>query len=79
MAGRPFLTSNYGYIHIWPLEEFEVATAALFDLGVFLCVLGAVLLALFSLSRMAQRGGERVATTAFDIPLVEASAPEEVR
>ena len=45
----------------------------------FLCVLGAVLLALFSLSRMAQRGGERVATTAFDIPLVEASAPEEVR
>ena len=79
VAGRPFLTSNYGYIHIWPLEEFEVATAALFDLGVFLCVLGAVLLALFSLSRMAQRGGERVATTAFDIPLVEASAPEEVR
>ena len=79
VAGRPFLTSNYGYIHIWPLEEFEVATAALFDLGVFFCVLGAVLLTLFSLSRMAQRGGERVATTAFDIPLVEAIPPEESR
>nr|WP_251363666.1 monovalent cation/H+ antiporter subunit A [Epibacterium ulvae] len=49
----PFLTSAFGYIHWEPLEEFEWATAALFDLGVFLAVVGAVLLALESLARFA--------------------------
>jgi multicomponent K+:H+ antiporter subunit A len=71
LAGRPFLTSNYGYVHLPPLEEFELATAALFDLGVFFCVLGAVMLALFSLARLAQRGGDRVQARAFDAPLPE--------
>ena len=65
--GMPFLTSAFGYVNIWPLEEFELATAALFDLGVFLCVLGAVMLALASLSRIALRAGETVNTNAFDI------------
>ena len=51
-----------------PLEEFELATAAIFDLGVFLCVLGAVLLALASLSRLALRTGERPNTAAHDLP-----------
>ena len=51
--GMPFLTSAFGYIHPPGLEEFEWATAALFDLGVFLAVVGAVLLALESLSRYA--------------------------
>jgi multicomponent K+:H+ antiporter subunit A len=71
LAGRPFLTSTYGYVHLPPLEEFELATAALFDLGVFFCVLGAVMLALFSLARLAQRGGDRVQARAFDAPLPE--------
>jgi multicomponent K+:H+ antiporter subunit A len=65
--GRPFLTSDYGYFKLPFIEEFELATAALFDLGVFLTVLGAVLLSLASLSRMAVRTGERVNTRAFDI------------
>jgi multicomponent K+:H+ antiporter subunit A len=65
--GVPFLTSDYGYVHIWPLEEFELATAAIFDLGVFLCVLGAVMLALASLSRLARRAGETVSDTPYDI------------
>ncbi len=65
--GLPFLTSDYGYIHIWPLEEFEWATAALFDLGVFLTVLGAVMLALNSLGRLARRSGEAPARTPYDI------------
>ncbi|KIC08179.1 monovalent cation/H+ antiporter subunit A [Leisingera sp. ANG-M1] len=55
--GMPFLTSDFGYIHWAPLEEFEWATAALFDLGVFLAVVGAVLLALESLSRFAWQPG----------------------
>ena len=32
----------------------------LFDLGVFLCVLGAVMLMLYSLSRLARHSGETV-------------------
>ena len=60
LAGRPFLTSNYGYVSLPPLETFEVATAALFDLGVFLCVLGAVMLILASVSKLSlsRRTGE---------------------
>lgn len=62
----PFLTSAFGYIHWEPLQEFEWATAALFDLGVFLAVVGAVLLALESLSRFAWQPG-MVSEHAMDI------------
>jgi len=57
--GWPFLTSGYTHIHPWPLDEIELTTAALFDLGVFLCVLGGVLLALSTLSRLAQHTADR--------------------
>jgi multicomponent K+:H+ antiporter subunit A len=60
LAGRPFLTSAYTYVHLPPIEEFELATAMLFDLGVFLTVLGAVMLMLYSLSRIARHSGESV-------------------
>jgi multicomponent K+:H+ antiporter subunit A len=60
LFGSPFLTSSYTYIHLPPIEEFEVATAMLFDLGVFLTVLGAVMLMLYSLSRIARYAGETV-------------------
>jgi multicomponent K+:H+ antiporter subunit A len=65
--GVPFMTSDYGYVNIWPLEEFELATAALFDLGVFLTVTGAVMLSLASISRIAIRAGETVNIRPFDI------------
>ncbi len=52
--GLPFLTSGYQYVTIWPLETFELTTASIFDLGILLCVMGAVLLALASLSRLTQ-------------------------
>ncbi len=71
LAGRPFLTSAFGYIE-WPyLEKFEVATAALFDLGVFLTVVGAVMLTLYSFSRIARRGGETVNVEAMDFDPTE--------
>ena len=66
LSGTPFLTSAFGYVHLPPIEEFELATAALFDLGVFLCVLGAVMLMLYSLSRMARHAGETVNTEPMD-------------
>jgi multicomponent K+:H+ antiporter subunit A len=59
-SGTPFLTSAFGYVTIPPLEKFEVATAMAFDLGVFLTVVGAVMLALSSISRLARRAGETV-------------------
>ncbi|EAQ04247.1 pH adaption potassium efflux system, PhaA/B subunit [Pseudooceanicola batsensis HTCC2597] len=60
LGGKPFLTSGYDYYHFPPIEEFELATAMLFDLGVFLAVLGAVMLMLYSLSRIARYAGETV-------------------
>jgi multicomponent K+:H+ antiporter subunit A len=75
-AGRPFLTSWYGYFEIPPIEEFELASAMAFDLGVFLTVVGAVMLALYSLSRIARRTGEPVNLEAMDYdPSVEAPTP----
>lgn len=65
-GGLPFLTSGFEYVNLWPLEQFELATAALFDLGVFLTVLGAVMLALASLSRLSVRAGQTVNTRAYD-------------
>ena len=66
-GGLPFMTTGFDYFHIPPLEEFELATAAIFDLGVFLTVLGAVMLSLASLSRIALRAGETVNVEPFDI------------
>ena len=54
-VGKPFLTSDYTYLRIPPFHEFEVATAMFFDLGVFLAVVGAVMLSLESFSRLARR------------------------
>ncbi len=52
---KPFLTSDFTYVRIPPFNEFELATAAIFDVGVFLTVVGAVLLSLESFSRLARR------------------------
>lgn len=53
--GRPFLTSTFGYLH-WPVVgTFELASAMAFDLGVFLTVVGVMLLSLAQLSRVAHR------------------------
>ncbi|MFK7867730.1 MAG: monovalent cation/H+ antiporter subunit A [Roseobacter sp.] len=54
-VAKPFLTSDFTYVRIPPFNEFELATAALFDLGVFLAVVGAVMLSLESFSRLAKR------------------------
>ncbi|MEO1138092.1 MAG: monovalent cation/H+ antiporter subunit A [Pseudomonadota bacterium] len=54
-VAKPFLTSDFTYVRIPPFKEFELATAALFDVGVFLAVVGAVMLSLESFSRLARR------------------------
>ncbi|MBK1636362.1 monovalent cation/H+ antiporter subunit A [Rhodovulum adriaticum] len=60
LFGKPFLTSAYGYIDLPLIEKFGLGSAFLFDLGVFLTVLGAVMLMLYSLSRIARFAGETV-------------------
>ncbi|WP_313136468.1 monovalent cation/H+ antiporter subunit A [Paracoccus jeotgali] len=67
LFGLPFLTSTYGYVKLPLIEKFELATAMAFDLGVFLCVLGAVMLALNSLSRIARRTGAPVNIEPMDV------------
>jgi multicomponent K+:H+ antiporter subunit A len=69
--GKPFLTSDFTYVRIPPFGEFELATAALFDLGVFLAVVGAVMLSLESFSRLAQRASEPES----DLPLRDDGLP----
>ena len=79
LAGKPFLTSAYGYLEFPPIEEFEWATAIAFDLGVFLCVLGAVMLMLYSLSRIARYAGETVNVEAMDYDPAQQVAEKEGR
>ena len=79
LFGRPFLTSDFTYIHLPPIEEFEVATAMLFDLGVFLTVLGGVMLMLYSLSRIARFAGETVNVEPMDYDPADRVPDEEER
>ena len=55
--GYPFLKSWYDYFHF--LGEFELASAALFDLGVFLAVVGAVMLTIVTMSKLPAADGVR--------------------
>ncbi|WP_102222821.1 monovalent cation/H+ antiporter subunit A [Acidimangrovimonas sediminis] len=76
--GRPFLTSDFGHFYLpWHLGEFELATAMGFDAGVFLTVVGAVMLALASLSLIARRAGETVNQTPMSTDPSKAKTPEE--
>ncbi|OPX55067.1 multicomponent K+:H+ antiporter subunit A [Oceanospirillum multiglobuliferum] len=49
---RPFLTSWFDHFHLPILGEFELASAMLFDLGVYLTVIGATLLILANLGKL---------------------------
>lgn len=53
--GANFLTSAFDYFTLPLIGEFELATALLFDIGVFAVVFGAVMLALAQLSHISQR------------------------
>ena len=66
-VGKPFLTTDFTYVRIPPFQEFELATAALFDLGVFLAVVGAVMLSLDGFSRLARRAHIKESDNAMDI------------
>lgn len=52
LLGRPYLKSDYGYVTTAVTGEFEWATALLFDLGVFLLVVGASLTIAYALTEV---------------------------
>ncbi len=54
LFGFPFLTSAFGHFHLPFIGEFELATAMLFDLGVYLAVVGATLLILSNIGHVSQ-------------------------
>jgi multicomponent K+:H+ antiporter subunit A len=51
--GKPFLTSAHGHPALPALGEVTLASAALFDIGVYLTVVGATMLALIALAGTA--------------------------
>jgi len=54
LFGYPFLTSAFDHFHLPFIGEFELATAMLFDLGVYLTVVGATLLILSNIGHVSQ-------------------------
>jgi len=59
--GQPFLTSAHGQPHLPILGELPLATAALFDLGVYITVVGATLLTLSTLGNVTREPGSPAA------------------
>jgi multicomponent K+:H+ antiporter subunit A len=76
LFARPFLTSAFGYLHLPFVGEFELASAIAFDLGVFLTVVGTVILSLSQIARVEARAERQpVPEGPTDIRLVPARAP----
>ena len=70
LFGAPFMTTAFDYFSLPVIGAFELATAMLFDIGVALTVIGAVILALAQLSQVAQsaeKQGPLPADAAMDI------------
>jgi multicomponent K+:H+ antiporter subunit A len=54
--GAPFLTSTFGYVR-WPVVgEFELASAMVFDLGIYLAVVGVVMVIISRLGGLSGPG-----------------------
>jgi multicomponent K+:H+ antiporter subunit A len=58
LAGKPFLTSAHAHPVVPLLGELPLGSAALFDLGVYLAVVGATLLTLTTLAAASRPAGE---------------------
>ena len=54
-AGFPFLTSHFSYLPIPFIGEIPIASALLFDLGIFLLVVGSTVLMLIALAHQSIR------------------------
>ncbi len=66
LLGYPFLTSDFRYLEIPLLGRAPLASAMLFDLGVFMLVVGATTLILITLAHQSQRRPRRTRPTPSD-------------
>ncbi|MFT4725311.1 MAG: multicomponent K+:H+ antiporter subunit A [Colwellia sp.] len=60
--GRPFMTTWFDYFDIPIIGKIELASALIFDLGVYITVVGATLMILASLGQLANGPKEEVKT-----------------
>ncbi len=60
----PFLTSTYEYVRLPLIGKFEIASAMAFDLGVFLVVVGSVMLMLIKLGAINSQDARTVSLSA---------------
>jgi len=58
LFGFPFLTTTFAYVTLPVVGKFELASAMLFDLGVYLAVVGTVLLILSGIGGLGRRERE---------------------
>lgn len=68
LLGRPFLTSAFAHLHLPLIGDVEIATAMLFDTGVFLAVVGTVVLALARIARVERRAERHAAVSGRPAP-----------
>lgn len=54
LLGKPFLTGVWGYLDIPILGKMEMGTPVLFDLGVYLAVVGVTLTTIFAMAEVAE-------------------------
>ncbi|MGP9814278.1 monovalent cation/H+ antiporter subunit A [Rhodopseudomonas sp. NSM] len=74
LFGRPFLTSAFVYVPVPLIGNVELASAILFDIGVFLTVVGTVVLSLSQISRVERRAKRSpVPPGPSDIPILPRS------
>ena len=59
----PFLTSTYTYVTLPLIGKFELASAMAFDMGVFLVVVGSVMLMLVKLGSINSQDAQSVSTS----------------
>ncbi len=73
LFGRPFLTSYFAYAELPGIGAVPMASALLFDLGVFLLVVGATVLMLTALAHQSVRG-HRAAPRPGSVPAASRAA-----
>ena len=78
MFGYPFLTSHFQFIDLPLVGRLPLATAMIFDLGVFVLVVGATVLMLIALAHQSIRTPRRLTPEPEHVDADAAPAPEPI-
>jgi multicomponent K+:H+ antiporter subunit A len=72
--GRPFLSSSFSYLEVPWIGSVPLASALLFDLGVFALVVGATVLMLIAIAHQTMRSHRAPASRAPSAPAASPTA-----